>query len=243
MSLSLLASSFGISPDTYCSSQNHLANLNHFTKMKKLFFLAITAMMLMACGNKTATNNESEADNDAVEETLQEAEENTAEETTTKEVSGRDGYKFQTSFRKNDDGQCDALILNCKSGDKSQEFICEFNWPKSEEFLGDAGDLSEVDINFDGTPDVLVSLGDFGIDPSSSLNFYAAFVWNDDKQCFEQVNEISDIANIDIIEEFESIESNYQGVDGSIYWEQYKWKDGKLVMTESRCVEQNVEDE
>ena len=207
--------------------------------MKKLFFLAIAAMTLVACGNKTATNNEPEGDNDAVEETVQEAEETTAEETTTKDKSGRDGYKFQTSFRKNDDGQCDALILNCKSGDKSQEFVCEFNWPKSEEFLGDAGDLSEVDINFDGTPDVLVSLGEFGIDPSSSLCFYAAFVWNDDKQCFEQVDEINDIANIDIFEEFESIESNYQGVDGATIWEQYKWKDGKLVMTDSRRVELN----
>ena len=59
--------------------------------MKKLFCFAIAAMALVACGNKTATNNEPEGDNDAVEETVQEAEETTAEETTTKDKSGRDG--------------------------------------------------------------------------------------------------------------------------------------------------------
>ena len=207
--------------------------------MKKYFLYAIAAMTLMACGTKTDNKQRTTDDFDEdFEEQEQEVVENSVEE-----ASGRDSYKFETSFRKDEYGQCDALVLTCKSGDKSQKFVCPFNWSKSEEYLGEAGEIEEVDINFDGTPDVLVSLGEFGISPSAPLYFYAAFVWNEETQSFEHVGEFDDIPNIEINKDTETIESTSQGADGTIFYEQYGWRDGKLVMTNSRHEEGDEEDE
>ena len=122
--------------------------------MKKLFLFALTAIMF-SCGNKPASNSESVADV---------AKDST--EVAASEPSARDGYTFETSFREDENGQCDALILTCKKGEKTQEFVCEFNWPKDKDLLGESGTIEEEDINFDGIPDVVVCLGDFGLGDS-----------------------------------------------------------------------------
>lgn len=187
--------------------------------MKKLFLFALTAIMF-SCGNKPANNNESVADV-ATDST----------EVAASEPSARDGYTFETSFRKDENGQCDALILTSKKGEKTQEFVCEFNWPKDKDLLGESGTIEEEDINFDGIPDVVVCLGDFGV--GDSYFFYDALVWNNNDNCFEQVEEYSGIANPVIDTEKKMIVSEYTNLEGSTYREEYAWKDGKLTMIDS----------
>ena len=187
--------------------------------MKKLFLFALTAIMF-SCGNKPANNNESVADV---------AKDST--EVAASEPSARDGYTFETSFRKDENGQCDALILTSKKGEKTQEFVCEFNWPKDKDLLGESGTIEEEDINFDGIPDVVVCLGDFGV--GDSYFFYDALVWNNNDNGFEQVEEYSGIANPVIDTEKKMIVSEYTNLEGSTYREEYAWKDGKLTMIDS----------
>lgn len=175
---------------------------------------------MFSCGNKPASNSESVADV---------AKDST--EVAASEPSARDGYTFETSFREDENGQCDALILTCKKGEKTQEFVCEFNWPKDKDLLGESGTIEEEDINFDGIPDVVVCLGDFGV--GDSYFFYDALVWNNNDNCFEQVEEYSSIANPVIDAEKKMIVSEYTNLEGSTYREEYAWKDGKLTMIDS----------
>lgn len=202
--------------------------------MKKINLLAVTAAaMLMACtGNKPADNQKptSESDKDSLEQVSE-------------QKSGREGYTFKASFHKDENGQCDALLLTCQSEEKSQQFTFEFNWPKDESLLGESGEITENDINFDGIPDVMVYLGDFGVNPGLfPTMFYGACIWDAETESFEQVKEFEGIANPKIDAESKTITSEYANPMDDVFHEVYAWKDGKLVLTESSSSNQ-LEDE
>ena len=150
-----------------------------------------------------------------------------------KKDSERSAYAFETSFRMDDEEQYDALILNCKSGEKSQSFTFDFNWSKDKDFLGDAGEISEEDINADGYPDVVVSLGNFGVmDP---MYFYGACLWNEESQQFDLVERYSDIPNAEpcIGKSKRLVLSTYEDFGGYEYADYYDWEDGNLVLAYS----------
>lgn len=164
----------------------------------------------------------------------------TATETAVKPSSERDAYTFSTSFRKDEDDQCDAIVLNCQSGEKTQEFVCELIWPKGMDFLGGAGEIEEEDINFDGIPDVQLYLGSFSID--SPLEYYAAFVWDETSQSFKAVETYSGLPNPTIDAENQCIISAYYDITGAYNKAIYGWKDGEMTLIESQ-VEEAEEDE
>lgn len=95
--------------------------------MKKIFLMAL-AGLLMACNGKISGNNNSGEDSTAVDQdsVVAKADEPSLRECTT----------FSTRFRKDENGQCDALILTCNIDTKKQEFTCEFNFSKDREYLG-----------------------------------------------------------------------------------------------------------
>lgn len=193
--------------------------------MKKYLFI-ITAILLASCGGKKNTENGTIGE--ASTDTLQSAVPATIDKGTE-----RSGYTFETQFRKDENGQCDALIVTCKKGEKTQQFTCEFNWPKNEDLLGESGTIEEEDLNFDGTPDLLVTLGDFGVNPGLYPTiFYAGFVWNEEKQCFEQVKQLDDMPNIVVDAEKKAIISEYATPVGDEFHEVYAWQNGKLEMIE-----------
>ena len=191
--------------------------------MKKLL-LGTMAALAMSCGNKLATSNE--AHTDAAQDST---------EMTATQNHGRDSYTFTTSFRKNEEEQCDALILTCKSGEKKQEFTFDFVWPKDKDVLGwqNSGEITEEDINFDGTPDVMVLLGDFGVNPGMfpSLS-YAVLVWNNDTQCFDHVEKLDEVPNLEVDAKKKVIVSDYTNPIGDEFHEVYAWKNGKLELIE-----------
>ena len=203
--------------------------------MKKLFLMAITGIM-MACGNKPVSNNGTVEDSTSVE---------TQDKVvaTSSEPSIRETCSFSTKFRKDDEGQCDALILTINSCQDPQEFTCEFNWPKDEEYLGDAGEIEEVDLNFDGVPDLLVTLGDFGVNPDLyPLMCYAVFIWNDDEGKFTQAKELEEVNNIEVDKEKKVLVSEWMTAVGDVYHQVYAWKNGKFEMIE-QTVHNEYDDE
>ncbi len=193
------------------------------------------AGMMMACGTKPAGNNETvEADSTSTE---------TQEEVVvpSNEPSIRETCSFSTKFRKDENGQCDALIITCKSDEKTQEFTCEFNWAKDEELLGGAGEYEEVDLNFDGYPDLLVYLGNFGV--GSPLDFYAAFIWDGSTAEFKQAKELDEVVNIVVDKEKKVLVSEYSTMVGDNYHEVYAWKDGKFELIEKTVHNEDDEEE
>lgn len=203
--------------------------------MKKILLIALASMM-MACGNKVSGNNEAvNADSASV------AQDN--EEAISGEPSIRETCSFSTKFRKDENGQCDALIVTCKSDEKTQKFTCEFNWPKDEDLLGEAGKIEEVDLNFDGTPDLLVTLGDFGVNPGLyPLMCYGAFIWDDSTAEFKPAQGLEDVNNIEIDKEKKVLVSEWATVVGDVYHQVYAWKNGKFEMIEE-TIHNEFEDE
>lgn len=201
--------------------------------MKKILLIVMTGMM-MACGNKPAGNSESVEDSTSVASQEEEV------VAPSKEPSIRETCSFSTQFRKDENGQCDALIISCRSDKMTQEFTCEFNWAKDEEFLGGSGEYEEVDLNFDGVPDLLVYLGNFGI--NSPLEFYAAFIWDETIAEFKQAKELEHVVNIVVDKEKKVLVSEYSTMVGDDYHEVYAWKDGKFEMIE-KTVHNEYDDE
>lgn len=203
--------------------------------MKKIFLIAMAGMM-MACSNKVSNNNATVgADSASIAQSDGEA--------VSSEPSIRETCNFSTKFRKDGEGQCDALILTIQSCQETQEFTCEFNWAKDKEYLGDSGEIEEVDMNFDGVPDLLVTLGDFGVNPDLyPMVCYAVFIWDDSKGKFSQAEELGEATNIEVDKEKKILVSEWTTAVGDVYHEVYAWKGGKFVMTE-QTVHNEYDDE
>lgn len=145
------------------------------------------------------------------------------------EPSLRELTRFSTHHHTNEDGQVDELTLNIFVDTNKQTFQLELPWPKDEDLLGSCGETDEPDINFDGNPDLLVTLGDYGVNPGLLPTvFYAAFIWNEATGQFEQVHELDQVANLTIDPKRKLIISDYTTAVGDEYHEEYAWKDGQL---------------
>ena len=201
--------------------------------MKKFFFFAIAAL-LISCGSKASTDTET------TNEVTPGSSEMTANPT--EEPSLRECTSFSTQFRKDENGQVDALIVTCTIDVEKQELTCEFPWAKDEDLLGEAGEISEDDINFDGTPDLMVCLGNFAIGFEPDY-LYSTFVWNASVGRFERIKELDEAFNLRIDKENKNIISEYKTAAGDHVTETYKWKDGKIVLTNTESFNPDEEEE
>lgn len=186
--------------------------------MKRILLMALAGLTI-ACGNNISANNSSA---DSTTDTTA---------TTGGEPSLREVTSFSTSYHTDQNGQVDALILTAQVDVDKQQFTFNFNWPKDKELLGECGHIEEPDLNFDGNPDLLVTLGDFGVNPGLFPTvFYGVLVWNESTGKFEQVKELEDKANLTIDSERKLIISEYATVVGDEYHQEYAWENGKLKL-------------
>lgn len=203
-------------------------------KYRIIILLALTSLT-MSCGNITLHRD--------IQEDSTAADTPTSTAATAGEPSLRELTRISTKHHTNADGQVDELTLNIFVDTNKQTFPIELPWPKDEDLLGSCGETDEPDINFDGNPDLLVTLGDYGVNPGLLPTvFYAAFIWNEATGQFEQVHELDQVANLTIDPKRKLIISDYTTAVGDEYHEEYAWKDGKLKLMEERQTN-NYEDE
>ncbi|MBR1520938.1 MAG: hypothetical protein IJ635_06845 [Bacteroidaceae bacterium] len=181
--------------------------------MKRIVYLLMaTVITLMSCGNKTAANNDirDSVANSSLREKLE---------------------WLPLAAPANEQDEIEKLYISYRTPDGEETTLTsKLPWPiDSSDFNG--GEINEVDINFDGYPDLVVSLGTLLTSIGGRL--YDAFVWNEEKQAFDHVEEYKDIENATPQPDKKRIMSYIPARDGSINYYEYKWKDGKLEETRS----------
>lgn len=128
----------------------------------------------------------------------------------------------------NSDGEIEKIYFGYTRPDgKHFNLNSELTFPiPAEEFMG--GDVYEKDINFDGIPDIQISLGFIS---GYGAELFDAWVWNPKKHIFENVELYSNIVNPEIDAENKRIMS-YNHIDDVIEINEWKWVDGQLKNTD-----------
>ena len=191
--------------------------------MKKLFFGALTAFVLVACGSKTA-KAESSADSALATSTIAPDE---------NYVPQRSDYTFRTEVRAiNDDGEVrwDTIVVYLTDAKGyTQRFYSQAQpldttmWDKRT-----IGQIVEDDWNFDGMPDLQVSMGPMN---GSGNVTYDVWLWDDNTHKFVYLKTPNEIFDPYVDAENKTIVSTWS-LDDEIEIIRYKWKDGKLVESE-----------
>ncbi len=89
--------------------------------------------------------------------------------------------------------------------------------------------ILEKDLNFDGIPDLMVYLGYIGYGGQGG-DVYCGYIWNLEKKQFEYVETFSNLPDIELDTENETISVAYRA-DYSYYVKQtYKWVGKSLVL-------------
>ena len=127
----------------------------------------------------------------------------------------------------NDEGEIEKIYLAYNTPDgKEHHIVCELPWPvAAEQFVG--GDTEEEDINFDGIPDLQVFIGYTNATGHNAI--YSWYVWDTKKHSFIEVEE-PNIISPNINPENKTITTRLI-TDDTANYEQYEWKEGKLVKT------------
>ena len=175
--------------------------------MKRLFYGALTALVIVACGSKTA-----QAEN---------------------YVPQRSDYTFRSEVRtitEDDEVRWDTIVVYLTDAHGQTTMLYSqalpldtANWNK-----GSIGEITEDDWNFDGIPDLQVSLG-----PTNGSGNYTYDVWLWDNQAHQFVPlECDDLIFDPVLDpESKTIVSTWQ-LDDDIEIVRFKWEDGKLVESE-----------
>ena len=127
----------------------------------------------------------------------------------------------------NEDGEIEKLYLAYNTPDgQEHQIICELPWPvEADQFVG--GDMEEEDINFDGIPDLQVFIGYTNATGHNAI--YNWYVWDTTLHSFIEVEEPL-IISPHINREDKTITTRMI-IDDTASFEEYQWKEGKLVKT------------
>lgn len=130
-------------------------------------------------------------------------------------------------------GDVEEAFLTYTTSDGTVDTLAFWlNFPMEPDYFPEngGGRIEEEDINFDGIPDLQISLGVW--DGYGNVS-YEGYVWDKKQGVFVNVPNYSNIFNPWIIDQ--SITSNYrEWMDGIQYrtYEKYEWVDGELVKTD-----------
>ena len=92
------------------------------------------------------------------------------------------------------------------------------------------GNVIEQDVNLDGTPDLLISVGGRSV-TDQTFQYYDAWIadWNEGNVTFTLYPTFRDIANPEVDAAYQCVFSHYMARDGSYTYIQKRWENGKLV--------------
>ena len=143
----------------------------------------------------------------------------------------RDAYTFSHSFEKDKDGWLERIAVDIMAGGKRSPLSFE------EDLIGAFDDyqekelpwVTEDDINFDGTPDLMVFIGL----THRAQSLYMAFVWNPATRQFYPVDAFDEIQEPELDAEAKTITSVARDVD-MLYIDVFKWKNGKLTKVSTK---------
>ena len=197
--------------------------------MKKLALL--NAILASFCLTNCHGNQQESPDTDSIDSVAA-----TTKDIYIEQPPQRNEFRFVASFAKNSDGRYDRIMVKGFVGNDESPFFEQDHWliepldenpsAEQEKWIND-----KTDINFDGTPDLLIYLGLNAVGRVSE--FYDAYIWNTEGMYFERVKGFDVIANPDIDARTKSISSVYRSGANEITEEIYKWKNGKLELTKT----------
>lgn len=182
--------------------------------MKHLYFLLLASLFFLAsCGE----NQSGKQDNAPIK------------------IAQREGIQWgEILFGELDEyGNAEEAFLTYTTSDGTVDTLAFWlSFPMEPDFFPETGGgrIEEEDINFDGIPDLQISLGVW--DGYGNVS-YEGYVWDKEKGVFVNVPNYSNIFNPWIVDQ--SITSNYrEWMDGIQYrtYEKYEWVDGELVKTD-----------
>ena len=143
----------------------------------------------------------------------------------------RSAYTFKARFTKEEDGYLKDLIVETYVNGKKQE-------PDIQEFLNGAFSaeqeknlewITEDDINFDGIPDLVLYTGL----ALHAQGIYIGYVWNPVTLQFYRVEEYENLVDPQYDRTNKQIDTVIRDA-GDVYYETYKWKNGKLKRVSSK---------
>ncbi len=134
----------------------------------------------------------------------------------------------------NDEGDIENIYIDYITPDgQEHHIICELPWPTNASVFA-GGDIEEEDINFDGIPDMQVTVGYF--DGTGHNPMYMYYVWDMETHLFKELPDPLFIAPA-LDPESRSITSRLtqENPDNrqsyTIHCQQYVWKGDQLELT------------
>ena len=200
-------------------------------KMKRtLSMIAIAAMMLavmVSCDTKGKQGGTPENDSTTVADNVETTE--LTDETTTEE-SASETLNFEVSVVTPDlEEQYPRYEATVTSGDKTIQVLKGKTEDYPKDMLGKFGQVTQVDVNFDGYTDLLICLGEV---PASDQTFltYDAWIYNPEEGQFRLHEGFRDIYNAEVDAANQRILSHYLVRDGKTkYYNAVRLKDDGTV--------------
>ncbi len=142
-----------------------------------------------------------------------------------------------TEVSRNPDGTPKRITVRViRRGKTAQKMVTAY-WLEAQPSNGDeVGKVSRADINFDGHSDIVVYLGEYS---NRGYNYYDAWVWSRRQQRYVHVQKYHEIANAEVNAAEKCIESTSAVSFSEEVYNRYKWQRGKLILAETRPVENN----
>lgn len=157
-------------------------------------------------------------------------------------VPQRGDYTFKTQVFTTTDEEgstiADSIITTVTDKMGKSFTLVSYTEPLDPEYWRGFGDIQEDDINFDGTPDLMICLG-----PTNSFGgfTYDGYMWDTATHKFVRVEHFDEILDPQFFPEKNQILGTFR-IDSHYWFSLYEWQSGKLVLIEESCSDDEMDD-
>ena len=157
-------------------------------------------------------------------------------------VPQRGDYTFKTQVFTTIDEEgstiADSIITTVTDKMGKSFTLVSYTEPLDPEYWRGFGDIQEDDINFDGTPDLMICLG-----PTNSFGgfTYDGYMWDTATHKFVRVEHFDEILDPQFFPEKNQILGTFR-IDSHYWFSLYEWQNDKLVLIEESCSDDEMDD-